>query len=372
MSDAPTPSRAPGGLSKVVILHEWDGKPYFQALEKRVLERTGRPPLYRELWVIRQMAVGLARRDPRLVRKSLRNLGFFFRSFFLRDAVIVLGMAPFDPSVLFWSRLLARNRVFYHTSWVAWEGDDVPKRPWVLRGWIERRWRRFVEDQRLRIISVLPESRPSMQKRYRKPADAFVAIPHAVDLSVFRPPAAPTVPSDALRVLYLGRLNSRKGIDVVAELIEKADPARFRFSVAGEGPEWARLEPLRGRFEYHGHVSGKPRVAALLGAHDVLILPSFFEPFGIAFIEAMACGVVCIASEGLFPKDLVVDGVNGFVAKRDCAAFLGALEALYADRAMLAAFRARGLERVREFDVDALAARWEAALAGPGPQPAGR
>lgn len=362
--DAPG-SRPPSGMGKVIILHEWDGKPYFQALEAEVKAATGEVPLYRELWFIRQMAIGLVRRQPVLIRKSLRNLLFFFRSFALRDATIVLGMAPFDPSMVFWSRLRKANRVFYHTSWLTWEGDDVPKRPLVFKGFIRARWKRFIEDPRVRVVSVLKESRPSIQKRYRKEDAAFTAIPHAVDLSAFRPPVAPSPPPlepAKLRVVYLGRLNSRKGIDVVAELIATADADRFHFGVAGDGPEWSRLEPLRDRFEYHGFVEGKTEVARILGGYDVLILPSFFEPFGIAFVEAMACGVVCIASDGLFPRDLIVDGENGFIVKRTREAFLGALEILHGDRDRLARFRERGLERAREFDLNAIGARWKKAL----------
>ena len=361
--ESPKSPGADGDVGDVVILHEWDGKPYYQALDALVREMTGKPPLYRELWFIRQMAVGLVRRNPELIRKSFRNAVFFLRSLFLRDATIILGMAPFDPSMVFWGRLRKANRVIYHTSWVAWEGEDVPKRSWVLRGFVKECWRSFIEDPRVRVVSILKESRISMLRRYRKDERAFTAIPHALDLAVFRPPAAPLPKSEKLRVIYLGRLNARKGIDVVAELIEKADPARFHFAVAGDGPEWSRLESLKERFEYHGLVKGKGAVARLLGGFDVLVLPSHFEPFGIAFIEAMACGVVCIASDSLFPKDLIVDGENGFVVQRTCEAFLGALESLHRDRDRLGAFRARGLERVREFDLKAIGGRWESLLA---------
>src|SRR4051812_23574732 len=104
MESRATPG-TPARFGQLIILHEWDGYPYFQALDKRVRQRTGSTPLYREMWVIRQMGIGLLRRQPRLIYRSLRNLAFFARSFFLKDAVIVMGMAPFDPSVLFWARL---------------------------------------------------------------------------------------------------------------------------------------------------------------------------------------------------------------------------------------------------------------------------
>ena len=346
---------------KVVILHEWDGKPYYWALDSLVRAETGRPPLYREVWLIRQMGIGLIRRNRDLVVKSLRNTLFFLRSFFLRDRVIVLGIAPFDPALLFWSRLRRNNQVIYHTSWLKWDGSDVPKRSLVFRGLIRRRWKEFLEDPRVRVVSILGESKTDMLRHYRKDPELFATIPHALDLKVFASPARRPA-GDILKVAYVGRLNARKGIDVVADLIDKADPARFRIGVAGEGPEWKRLEPLQGRFDYHGFLSGKAQVAGLLKEYDVMILPSFFEPFGIALVEAMACGVVCIVSDGLFPKDLILDGQNGFIVPRTTGAFLEALEKLHRDRALLESFRVQGLDRVKEFELGAIGERWRALL----------
>jgi glycosyltransferase involved in cell wall biosynthesis len=351
-------------LRPVIILHEWDGRPYFEALDRFVREETGKPPLYRELWFIRQLALGLLRRNPVLARRGLANACFFLRSFFLRESIIVLGFAPFDASMLFWSRLRRRHKVIYHTSWIDW-GGDVPHQGGIFRGLIRRRWKRFLEDPRVRVVSVLPESKPALLARYAMERGRLQAIPHAIDLSVFHTDEArPASQADPLRVVYVGRLNSRKGIDVLAELIAAADPAKVRFGIVGDGPEAFRLEPLRGRFEDHGFVRGKEGVARILRGYDVLVLPSLFEPFGLVFLEAMACGVVCIASEGLFPKDLIFDGENGFIRPRRAEAFAAALETLRGDRALLARMRARGFETARRYSLEAVALRWRDVLLG--------
>ncbi|MDB5047889.1 MAG: glycosyl transferase group 1 [Fibrobacteres bacterium] len=364
------------GSKQVIVLHEWNGPAYFQAIDLEVRARTGAPPLYREVWCIRQLAIGLVRRQPALVFRALRNMVFFLQSFFLRDCVIVLGIAPFDPALLFWSRIRRSNSVVYHTSWSKWEGSEVPKRSLLLGGWARRRWKRFLEDPRVRVVSILSDSRVDMRKHYSKPESAFTTIPHAVDMEVFRPGAPrPAVdnPEEPLRVLYLGRLNPVKGIDVVADLIAKADPRRFRFGVAGDGPEWFRLEPLKGRFEYFGMVAAKREVARILADHDVLILPSYSELFGLALIEAMACGVVCIASDGLSPKSLVLNGENGFIVKRSTEAFLETLERLHADRSLLRRMREQGFARVKEFGMESIRSKWRGVLWGPedGKPPAG-
>lgn len=356
---------------RVIILHEWDGRPYFQALDGLVRRETGAPPLYREIWIFRQLAVGLARRNGALVKRSLRNMLFFLESFFLRERTIVLGMAPCDPALLFWRRLLRRNRIVYHTSWTEWGGGRFAKNSPVARARVESAWRGFLEDPRLRIVSILAESKRALLANYRIDQDRIRVIPHAVDRNVFRvqPPASPTA---RLRVAYVGRLAVVKGIDVLAEIIRKADPERFAFTILGDGPERGTLEGALGGPEgaqaskavWHGHVGDKRRIADLIAGHDVMVLPSVSEQFGIALIEGMACGLVPLASDGLVPKDLVYPGVNGFIEKRTATAFLDVLVRLAADRDLLERLRAKALEKAAEYDLQAVAALWKALLAG--------
>lgn len=348
---------------RVIILHEWDGRPYFQALDELVRGETGAPPLYREVWIFRQLAVGLVRRDWALAKRALRNALFFLGSFFLRDRVVVLGLAPCDPALLFWRRLLRRNRVVYHTSWTEWGGGRFAKNSPVARARVEAAWRAFLEDPRLRIVSILAESKLALLAGYRIDPGRIHVIPHAVDRKVFRvqPPASP---SPRLRIAYVGRLAVVKGIDVLAEIIRKADPGRFAFTIVGDGPERGTLQKALGgpNVAWHGHVADKRRIADLMAGHDVMVLPSISEQFGIALIEGMACGLVPLASDGLVPKDLVFPGENGFIEKRDADAFLSVLRGLDGDRALLERLRGRALEKAAEYDLEAIGGRWRAFL----------
>ena len=119
-------------------------------------------------------------------------------------------------------------------------------------------------------------------------------IPPGVDLSRFAPSARP----DVRRVLYLGGRNSRKGYEVAQQLADTL-----------VGPWLRDLDPAE--------------VPALIAAHDVVLVPSVAEPFGLVAVEAIASGrwVVASAVGGL--RDIVRDGVNGtLVADGDFAAAL--------------------------------------------------
>lgn len=109
-----------------------------------------------------------------------------------------------------------------------------------------------------------------------------VVVPPGVDLTRFRP--SPRPPDR--RVLYLGGRNSRKGYEVAVELADTL-----------VGPWLHDVDPSE--------------VPALIAAHDVVLVPSVAEPFGLVAVEAIASGrwVVAGAVGGL--RDIIVDGVNG-------------------------------------------------------------
>jgi len=122
-------------------------------------------------------------------------------------------------------------------------------------------------------------------------------VPPGVDLRRFRPTPRPT----ERRVLYLGGRNPRKGYPVALELAD---------TLAGP---WLREV-------------GPDEVPGLMATHDVLLVPSVAEPFGLVAVEAIASGrwVVAAAVGGL--RDIVIDGVNGtLVTDGDFAAALAAV-----------------------------------------------
>ena len=119
-------------------------------------------------------------------------------------------------------------------------------------------------------------------------------IPPGADLRRFTPSPRPT----ERRVLYLGGRNPRKGYEVARALADTL-----------VGPWLRDVEPAE--------------VPGLIAAHDVVLMPSVAEPFGLVAVEAIASGrwVVASAVGGL--PEIVRDGVNGtLVSDGD---FVGAL-----------------------------------------------
>jgi hypothetical protein len=163
-------------------------------------------------------------------------------------------------------------------------------------------------------------------------------IPHAIEDwrgSSFVAPAA--LPPGSIRLLFVGRLEARKGIDVLlsaARQLLGAFPS-LRLDIVGNdtlpGPDGRtyravfETDPsnagLRTRVQFHGEV-GEEALRGFYRACDIFVAPSRFESFGLILLEAMmfAKPVVCCRAGGM--PEVVVDGETGLLAEPGDAASL--------------------------------------------------
>jgi glycosyltransferase involved in cell wall biosynthesis len=132
------------------------------------------------------------------------------------------------------------------------------------------------------------------------------------------PPARPARwDGNRLKMLFVGRLDNQKGFDT---LLDAAEPIAARLSLrvigtAIAGPA-AVPRPHRDHVEYLGWRS-LAEVATEIAAADIVVVPSRWEGFGLVALEAMrgGCAVVASAVGGL--REIVVDGVTGYLVAPD-------------------------------------------------------
>lgn len=110
------------------------------------------------------------------------------------------------------------------------------------------------------------------------------------------------LPDDGLVLGYVGRLDPCKGIDVLLEAMA-SQPLRptTRLLLVGEGPDEARLRTLVDQLHLSRHVIFTGRLddpSHAYSAIDLLAMPSHYEAFGLAAVEAMAMGVPVLAPRG--------------------------------------------------------------------------
>ncbi|HEX8626654.1 MAG TPA: glycosyltransferase family 4 protein [Catenuloplanes sp.] len=185
-------------------------------------------------------------------------------------------------------------------------------------------------------------------------------------------------PTEALNVLFLGRLCAEKG---VAELLAALADARlsgpgWRATLAGDGDvdryrARAAELGLGPRTEFPGWVGADGTHRLMAQAH-VLVLPSYAEGLPLCVLEAFAYGVPVITTPVGSLPDVVTHGVNGLlVAPRRVAGLADALAGLLGDerrRLTLAAGARRSWERSYAIDpyVAELTRQWRRAAARDG------
>ncbi len=168
-------------------------------------------------------------------------------------------------------------------------------------------------------------------------------------------------------VLFLGRLNFKKGLDLLVKAFGQLARQRQDVHLVLAGPDddgygaavrgWLEQEGVLERCTFAGLLLGERKLAALKGA-QVFVLPSYAENFGVAVVEAMACGRPVVISDRVNIWREVEEAQAGLVVGCDADEVTRALAALLDDPIQRAAMaeRARRLARQR-FDWSAAGQR---------------
>lgn len=144
-----------------------------------------------------------------------------------------------------------------------------------------------------------------------------------VKLELFRP-LPDRVPAELANVprpimAYMGRVAVEKNIDAFLRL----DVPGTKL-VIGNGPAQAQLSARYPEAKFVGFRYGD-ELAAMLSAADVFVFPSLTDTFGLAMIEALACGVPVAAFPVPGPIDVIEPGVTGVLSDNLAEAIAGAL-----------------------------------------------
>jgi glycosyltransferase involved in cell wall biosynthesis len=213
-----------------------------------------------------------------------------------------------------WSKIPVVLLVHHLFGGIAFQEASLPVAAltWVLELPVPREFRG---------VPVIAVSRSTADDLVRRGFDRSLirVIPNAVDVRTLTPdPAGARFPDPT--VLYLGRLKRYKSVDLVIDAVAtiRAEGVPVKLLIAGKGDRQAKLEAhvrrlhLEDSVRFLGFVPEDEKVE-LLSRSWVHVLASPKEGWGIANLEAAACGTPTVASDSPGLRDSVLDGRSGFL-----------------------------------------------------------
>lgn len=114
----------------------------------------------------------------------------------------------------------------------------------------------------------------------------------------------------SIQLITTGRLIPEKHFDMLIQAIANISSLKLQLYIIGNGSEKQKLQKLveklqvTDKIQLLGHKS-KQEIVTLLQQSDIFVLPSQSETFGVAYIEALACGLPIIATDCGGPRDIV-------------------------------------------------------------------
>jgi D-inositol-3-phosphate glycosyltransferase len=180
-----------------------------------------------------------------------------------------------------------------------------------------------------RIIASTRREKETLRNTCGIPPEKVAVIPCGVDLELFRPIDR----AEARRrlgiksgkiILFAGRIEKIKGLDRLIEAMAMLDHiSDLKLLVIGgdenSQEEIARLKNMGQELGVSGKVDFRASVPqeslpAFYSAADVFVLPSYYESFGMAALEALACGTPVVTTPVGDWENIIRPGVNGYIA----------------------------------------------------------
>lgn len=317
----------------------------------------------------------------RMNRKRIRSTLVIPEQFTWFEKRRYLKTLDFDPPAVRYRGSV--DRCGYDALWFPWNGLSwtakgtkiatvhdgfffawPPKDPDIAAR--EQRPVRAAAREAAQIITDSFFSKAELMRFLGLPPDRIDVVHLGVDEALLNERHEPARFENASRyVLFVGELESRKGIDTLLEAVSRLPEAMrddLVVAIAGRLSERPDLHgqpvpphPDGVRIELLGHVSDE-RLRSLYTGAAAFIFPSRYEGFGLPVLEAMACGTPVIASDAASIPEAGGDAAAYFPVG-DAAALAHTMEQVFTDRDFAGKLRDAGLRRAMSMSWDTTAER---------------
>ena len=262
---------------------------------------------------------------------------------FLRERGVRCVVDQMDPNRVETNLVREEER-----RWPGWQNEHAE----VPEEYFRRREREWALADRVVVNSEFCHQALIQQG---VPAEKLVVVPLCYEPDLPSPTSdRRSLNSGHLRVLFLGQVILRKGIQYLIEAARQLQKEPVHFDVVGPvGISRSAVASASSNVAFHGRVC-RDRAVEWYRNSDVFVLPTLSDGFAITQLEAMSHGLPVIATPCC--GEVVTDGKDGsIIATRDAEALAQAIDRYRNDEQLLRDHREAAFRKSREFTLNRLA-----------------
>lgn len=329
----------------------------------------GYPKRYTRKWLIPNEKVTTCLFNGLLMR-TVNALPPFFQSLFMKfchenfgtrlakaipkDADIFIGLSSFSLEAIKQAKKMGIISIVDHGSLhLDYENElmkiELSKLGLNYRGRIADKWiidRESLEFKLADYIMVLSQKAKETLIDKGVPPQKIFVNSCGVDISTFQP--LPAGPKNKFRIVYCGSITPRKGLHYLLQAFNEMSLPNSELLIIGNISDleyFEKLKKFQSKYISFNGPCPQNELPRLYAKGSIFILPSIADGFGMVVTQALACGLPVIITSNVGAKDIIVEGVNGYViAPGDIKAMKKQILRLYSDKILLKKMSSSALE----------------------------
>lgn len=347
-------------MKKIYVLHEYGSDSHYNGL-LALCEQHGIELVFREFRFIHLIGSGIEHRNLKRILKQPVNFIFLLSLLFTKGKTVVLGMHPYDWKLPILEFLLRKHKIYYHSSFTAWNPGDMEKYKHTSERKIKR-IKDFVRNKTIHIFAVTQKAKSSICSFTGVEDSKVSVVYHSYTL-----PLKPDMTPPISHYIYVGRMDKQKGVEEICDFF--SNHLSLMLTLIGDGDDMAYIKRMASKYsniQYAGYVKGLSNLMPYYQNNAYFILNSkrtkeWEELFGQVLIEAMSCGCVPVSVNHSGPKEIISDLEDGFLFEENqLENMLDRVVAL--DEKHYLQIRAKAIKKGQQFSASSIAKRWESIL----------